>query len=174
MRRRAPEVLLRTDRLTLRRFTPADADALRALDSDPEVVRYSGDGLTGVPPDRAATEQRLKGFVTRYGRDGALAFWATEDRATGAFLGWFQFTPTDTAGEAELGFRLVKAAWGRGRLRVPPHRRVQFRDPPAPVAQRDGIVPGQPRPVRPQRTFRKSAHGSPFFRARCLSRDGTA
>ena len=28
MRRVAPDVLLRTERLTLRRFTPADADAL--------------------------------------------------------------------------------------------------------------------------------------------------
>ena len=115
MSRRAPDVLLRTDRLTLRRFTPADAEDLHALDADPEVVRYTNAGLTGDgPPSRADAVRRLKSFIARYAKDGALAFWAAEDRATGAFLGWFQFTPTDNPGEAELGFRLVKAAWGRG------------------------------------------------------------
>ena len=111
----APAVLLETERLTLRRFTPADADALRALDADPEVVRYTNAGLTGGgPPRRADAISQLERFIARYATNGALAFWAADDRATGAFLGWFQFTPTDNPGEAELGFRLVRAAWGRG------------------------------------------------------------
>ena len=111
----APAVLLETERLTLRRFTPADADELRALDADPEVVRYTNAGLTGGgPPSRADAVRQIAGFIARYAEDGALAFWAAEDRATGAFLGWFQFTPADTPGEAELGFRLVRAAWGQG------------------------------------------------------------
>ncbi len=114
MRRSAPDVLLATERLTLRRFTAADAGDLQALDSDPEVIRYSSDGLSGVPRDRAATSERLEEFIARYDRDGASAFWAAEDRASRAFLGWFQFTPTDNQGEAELGFRLVRAAWGHG------------------------------------------------------------
>ena len=115
MSRGAPEVLLETDRLTLRRFTPADADELWALDSDPEVVRYTNAGLSGGgPPSRADAVRRLQGFIARYATDGAPAVGAAEDRATGAFLGWFQFPPTESPGEAELGFRLVKAAWGRG------------------------------------------------------------
>ncbi len=110
-----PPVLLETERMTLRRFTPADADDMRALDADPEVVRYTNAGLTGGgPPSRADAMSQLERFIARYATDGALAFWAAEDRATGAFLGWFQFTPTDTAGEAELGFRLRQASWGRG------------------------------------------------------------
>ncbi len=111
----APAVLIETEHLTLRRFTPADADDLRALDADPEVVRYTNAGLTGGgPPGRADAMSQLERFIARYATNGALAFWAAEDRATGAFLGWFQFTPTDTPDEAELGFRLVGAAWGRG------------------------------------------------------------
>ncbi len=111
----APPVLLETERLTLRRFTPADANALRALDGDREVVRYTNAGLTGEgPPSRADASRRLAGFIARYATDGALAFWAAEDRATGVFLGWFQFTPTKTAGEVELGYRLLKASWGQG------------------------------------------------------------
>ena len=115
MRRVAPDVLLRTERLTLRRFTPADADALRALDADPEVVRYTNAGLTGGgPPSHADSVSLLERFIARYADGTALAFWAAEDRATRGFLGWFQFTPTDAPGEAELGFRLIKATWGQG------------------------------------------------------------
>ena len=115
MRRRAPDVLLRTERLVLRRLTPADADDLYALDADPEVVRYTNAGLSAEgPPSRADAVRMLESSIARYAEDGALAFWAPEDRATGAFLGWFQFTPTDRPGEAEIGFRLVKAAWRRG------------------------------------------------------------
>ena len=115
MRRRATDVLLRTERLTLHRFTPGDADDLRALDADPEIVRYTNAGLTGGgPPSRVDAVRQIEGFIARYATDGALAFWAAEDRATGAFLGWFQFTPADTPGEAELGFRLVRASWGQG------------------------------------------------------------
>ncbi len=115
MRRSAPDVLLRTERLTLRRFTAADADDLRALDADPEVMRYTNAGLTGGgPPSRADAVRQIAGFIARYAEGTALAFWAAEDRATGGFLGWFQFSPTDTPGEAELGFRLVRATWGQG------------------------------------------------------------
>ena len=110
----APAVLLETERLTLRRFTAADAAALRALDADPDVVRHTNAGVTGGgPPGRADAMRTLEGFVARYA-DGPLAFWAAEDRATGGFLGWFQFTPTDSPGEAELGYRLVKASWDQG------------------------------------------------------------
>jgi RimJ/RimL family protein N-acetyltransferase len=36
------EPVLVTERLTLRRFTPADVDGLLALDGDPAVMRYIG------------------------------------------------------------------------------------------------------------------------------------
>ncbi len=38
------------------------------------------------------------------------------EKATGTFLGWFSFRLREEAGpdEAELGYRLRKAAWGKG------------------------------------------------------------
>ncbi len=79
----APAVLRETERLTLRRFTPADADDLRALDADPEVVRYTNAGLTGGGrPSRADAVSQLERFIARYADCTALAFWAAEDRAT--------------------------------------------------------------------------------------------
>ena len=49
-------VLLETDRLTLRQFTPGDVELLVELDSDPEVMRYlSG----GAPTSRDAIASRI-------------------------------------------------------------------------------------------------------------------
>jgi RimJ/RimL family protein N-acetyltransferase len=98
-------VFLRTARLTLRRFTAADVDLLVELDSDPEVMRY----LTGgKPTQRDVIEQQLAGLLAEYERSG-LGWFAAE---TTEFVGWMGLRPV--AGEVELGYRLRRAAWGRG------------------------------------------------------------
>ncbi|MFG1950569.1 GNAT family N-acetyltransferase [Micromonospora sp. NPDC048830] len=107
-------VLLETDRLRLRRFDPADADALVELDSDPEVMRF----LTGGRPTPAEVVRAevLPRLLRGYDRHPGLGRWAAVDRAGGEFLGWFALdAPTDGDGtQAELGYRLRRAAWGRG------------------------------------------------------------
>lgn len=111
------DVLLRTGRLTLRRFTPADAGTLFALDADPEVVRHTGRRYRGGGTSAELTSIErdiLPGFIARYARDGVFAYWAADDRETGETLGWFQFTPAGGPGEVELGYRLKRSAWGRG------------------------------------------------------------
>ena len=44
------------------------------------------------------------------------SFWAAIERESGRFLGWFHLRPleADPPDEPELGYRLVRAAWGRG------------------------------------------------------------
>ncbi|WP_354642520.1 GNAT family N-acetyltransferase [Kitasatospora camelliae] len=106
-------VYLETERLTLRRFTPADADLLVELDADPGVMRYLSGGRA---TPRAVVEQEIIPLYLRHYRDTPdLAWWAALDRDGGEFLGWFEFRPTGReAGEVELGYRLRRAAWGRG------------------------------------------------------------
>ncbi|MGW7443182.1 GNAT family N-acetyltransferase [Kitasatospora sp. NPDC054795] len=107
-------VFLTTERLVLRRFTAADADRLVELDGDPAVMRF----LTGGRPSpREWVEgELLPQYLEHYRRYGDLGWWAAEERAGGAFLGWFEFRPTREGerGEVELGYRLRRAAWGRG------------------------------------------------------------
>jgi RimJ/RimL family protein N-acetyltransferase len=106
------DIVLATDRLILRRLSPADEDHLVDLDGDPEVMRY----LTGGRPTpretiRAATLPRL---IDEYDRFPGLGRWAAEDR-DGTFLGWFALAPqVAQPDQAELGYRLRRAAWGRG------------------------------------------------------------
>ncbi|MFB9908770.1 GNAT family N-acetyltransferase [Allokutzneria oryzae] len=106
-------VFLETDRLVLRQFTEADEDNLVALDGDAEVMRY----LTGgAPTPRAEVrEQVLPRFLWYYENFPGYGFWAAENRES-TFLGWFHFRPNDGApeGEVELGYRLHRAAWGKG------------------------------------------------------------
>lgn len=107
-------IFLETERLILRRFMPGDADNLVALDSDPEVMRY----LTGGTPTPRAEIERdvLPAFLHYYERSDSYGFWAVIEKATGDFLGWFHFRPLNGSpdDEPELGYRLHKAAWGKG------------------------------------------------------------
>ena len=108
------QVFLETERLVLRRFTEADVDNLFALDSDPAVMHFITGG-TPTPRDVIQNET-LPRFLHHYERFAGYGFWATIEKSTGEFLGWFHFLPPHGASPdvAELGYRLRRAAWGKG------------------------------------------------------------
>ncbi|MFF9151649.1 GNAT family N-acetyltransferase [Streptomyces sp. NPDC014846] len=106
---------LETERLTLRRFTSDDADLLIELDSDAAVMRY----LTGGHPTAPdiVREQHLPNIIAGYERwRGDLGLFAAYEKDGGAFIGWFCLRPESQGplDEAELGYRLRQAAWGKG------------------------------------------------------------
>ncbi|MGW6913571.1 GNAT family N-acetyltransferase [Kitasatospora sp. NPDC054939] len=108
-------VFLTTERLVLRRFTTADTERLVELDADPEVMRHLSGGRA--TPREVVEREILPLYAEYYERYGeTLGWWAAEERSGGEFLGWFEFRPPDHAepGEVELGYRLRRAAWGRG------------------------------------------------------------
>jgi RimJ/RimL family protein N-acetyltransferase len=109
-----PEVVLRTPRLALRRFGPADVELLTALDGDPEVMRF----LTGgQPTPRAVIEDEvLPRYLAEYARYDRLGHWAVEAAGGVGFIGWLGLSPAggDDLRQLELGWRLRRAAWGRG------------------------------------------------------------
>jgi RimJ/RimL family protein N-acetyltransferase len=105
-----PPYWLRTERLALRRFTPADIDWLAELYSDSDVTRYLG----GVK-DRARTEDLLKTRILRYyDAHPGLGVWMTVDRATGSGLGFHLLNHIRGESIIQIGFTLAKAAWGKG------------------------------------------------------------
>jgi RimJ/RimL family protein N-acetyltransferase len=105
-------IALRTERLALREFTLDDADLLVELDSDPEVMRYLTDQLTD--PEHVR-QQVLPRLIDEYRRHPGFGLWAAHTHG-GEFIGWFHLRQRDNrpAGEVELGYRLRRAAWGRG------------------------------------------------------------
>lgn len=109
----AQGVLLETERLRLRRFSPDDAAHLYALDNDPAVMRWINGGAA--TPRRVIDEEILPRFLRYDDAHPGFGFWAAEEKATGEFLGWFVFRPTgDAPGEVAIGYRLHRAAWGKG------------------------------------------------------------
>jgi RimJ/RimL family protein N-acetyltransferase len=105
-------IFLETDRLWLRYAVAADADDLFRLNSDPKVMRY----LTARPATRASIlAEVLPRFMA--GPDGAEPrTWIAAEKASNAFVGGFALeTPQDCpADEAEIGYRLLPSAWGKG------------------------------------------------------------
>jgi RimJ/RimL family protein N-acetyltransferase len=111
---RTMQVFLQTRRLVLRRFTAGDAGNLVSLDAGPGVMHFI---TGGIPTSRAEIESEiLPAFLAYYERYEGYGFWAAVEKATGEFLGWFHFRPGAEAGpgEVELGYRLRRAAWGKG------------------------------------------------------------
>jgi RimJ/RimL family protein N-acetyltransferase len=108
------QIFLETERLVLRQFTEDDVDNLVELDGDPQVMQFINGGR---PTPREEIENDvLPAFLGYYERFAGYGFWAAEEKATGRFVGWFHFRPAKDApaGEVELGYRLRRAAWGKG------------------------------------------------------------
>jgi RimJ/RimL family protein N-acetyltransferase len=101
--------VLETERLLLRPIREDDADALFALWSDPEVMRFIGDGK---PRTREDTEVRLRRALLHW-REHGFGLWALLDKACGFVggcgVGYFHEMP-----DPELGYALARFHWGRG------------------------------------------------------------
>ena len=108
-------VVLETERMLLRRFTPADAGLLAALYGDPRVMRF----ITLQPPSPAEVESKILPEYLREYRELAdgLGSFAAIEKETGQMAGRFSLKPASSyglTGGTELGYRLYPALWGRG------------------------------------------------------------
>ena len=105
-------VELRTDRLLLRQWRDDDLDALAAIDADPLVMRWIGDGSVR---DRAQTRDTLVRFQAAWASQGYGLFATEED---GELVGWVGLAvPTflpEILPAVEIGWRLRRSDWGRG------------------------------------------------------------
>lgn len=98
-----------TARLTLRAFRPSDAEAFYRLNSDPDVVRYTGDPPC---PSVAAAEAGIRAYPdwerVGFGR------WATVHRADQRVIGFAGLKYLAELDAVDLGYRFLPEYWGRG------------------------------------------------------------
>ena len=106
-----PQPWLETLRLSMREFTPADHSDVFALDTDPRVMKYIGDGK---PSTRRQVEQLLRRIVRYPTLYPDLGLWHTSRRDTGEFIGWFSLKYAGKSPDIEIGYRLLHNAWGLG------------------------------------------------------------
>ena len=100
--------ILETDRLILREFTIADAEKLFELNSDPEVIKYTGD----VPFDSI---DAAKDFLAKYSdcRDNGYGRWAVILKSNHEFIGWCGLHLNEEK-LLDLGFRILRSHWNNG------------------------------------------------------------
>lgn len=101
---------IHTPRLSLRSVCPADRNDLIALEADALVMRYLNGGQ---PVPEAGLSDAS--FLTPRGHEPDVM--AAHHRPTGDFIGWFALFDdglVDGLRTAEVGYRLVRSAWGKG------------------------------------------------------------
>jgi RimJ/RimL family protein N-acetyltransferase len=101
---------IQTCRLYLRVFELADLDALAKVNSDPEVMRHTGDGNT---ISREETEKRLHAYLEHWRQHG-FGLRAAIHKSNHALVGFCGLQFVAGTQEIEVGFRLAKQYWGQG------------------------------------------------------------
>ena len=104
------KVMITTSRLQLRHWRHADRVAFAAMNADSE-----GMGDQGGPIDRATSDSKLDRYATAF-RERGLGRWVIEKGEE--FLGYAGVMPSwpghPLGTHYEIGWRLVRTAWGRG------------------------------------------------------------
>lgn len=105
--------MIETERLILRRWRDSDRPAFAAICADQEVMQWLGGVLT-----REQADERIDRVEATFERVGFGRF-LIERKSDATFLGWCGVMPchesvTPIAGQPEMGWRLIRAAWGEG------------------------------------------------------------
>jgi ribosomal-protein-alanine N-acetyltransferase len=107
---RATTTILETPRLTLREFCPEDVDALAAVLSDAETMRFYP-----APLDYAGVAEWIERNRRRYQADG-FGLWAMVLKSSGELIGDCGLTRqiVDGIAEVEIGYHVRRDLWGQG------------------------------------------------------------
>jgi RimJ/RimL family protein N-acetyltransferase len=103
-----------TARLVLRRWRGDDVAPMSAINADPQVMRWIGDGSVRDEEQTRAAIQTWEGQWDRHG----FGLFALELRETGELVGFTGLKAVDFLPEVmpavEIGWRLGRPFWGRG------------------------------------------------------------
>jgi RimJ/RimL family protein N-acetyltransferase len=111
-----PTPTLHTARLLLRAPSAADIGPLDEMDTDPEVMRYIGDGVVR-PRTKEQTADMIAAINDRW-RERGYGWLSVTARDSGEFLGLVilavpEFLP-QVLPAVEIGWRFQRRHWGRG------------------------------------------------------------
>jgi|SRR5436190_1565898 len=107
-------VIIETDRLLLRTFTPEDVSLLYELNLDPDITKYTYYPMKDIEHAKQVLEQVILPQYALYNHGR----WAVHTKPDLEFIGWcgLKSRPEThlTVGrgnEIDLGYRLIKNAW---------------------------------------------------------------
>ena len=103
--------ILETERLSLRVWTHADAEALFAICRDAVVMQHIG---TGAPHQNLDETRRFLAWAVAYQKEHGFCRWAVVEKSNGNVIGSCGFVRIESIGEIELGYLFDRKAWGQG------------------------------------------------------------
>jgi ribosomal-protein-alanine N-acetyltransferase len=101
--------MLETSRLFLRKFDEADVDAVFAMRSNRDVMRFIREPQT----DRVEAENWVNLVSSRWDTE-KIGFCAVVEKSSGKFAGWCGLWRLKETGEIEVGYALIKELRGKG------------------------------------------------------------
>ncbi|HEY4617995.1 MAG TPA: GNAT family N-acetyltransferase, partial [Flavobacterium sp.] len=106
---------IETERLILRKLTPSDAEAMFALDSNPNVHQYLGNKPVASLEESV---QQIENIQIQYIQNGIGRF-AVILKETNEFIGWagLKFITEPINGYLnfyDIGYRFIEDHWGKG------------------------------------------------------------
>jgi [ribosomal protein S5]-alanine N-acetyltransferase len=104
------DIRIETPRLRIRPIEITDAQDMFDLNSDLEVVRYTGDTAFDNLADAANIVRYVQAQYAQHG----MGRWAVELRETGALVGWSGLKYHPDVQEVDLGYRFFRKYWGQG------------------------------------------------------------
>jgi len=102
--------MIETERLVLRRWRPADASPLAAINADPEIAYWLGGPVFAADPGQA---ERYNASIDQHGF-GRYAVTRREDKALIGAVGPMPIGAGLPVSGFEIGWRIARSAWGRG------------------------------------------------------------
>jgi ribosomal-protein-alanine N-acetyltransferase len=100
--------MLETERLILRHFEDDDIEAIYAMRSDEDVMRFIRE-----PQNRNESANWVKLVSSRWERE-QIGFCAIIEKSSGEFSGWCGLWQLKETGEIEIGYAVAKEFWGKG------------------------------------------------------------
>jgi ribosomal-protein-alanine N-acetyltransferase len=105
-------IILETERLTVRTWSPDDAEDGFRIWGDPEVMRYVG---TGQPNASVEETRAWLGRMMAHQERHGFGFWAVLDKKTGQLIGSCGMGYQRDGGlPIEFGYTLARSSWGHG------------------------------------------------------------
>jgi RimJ/RimL family protein N-acetyltransferase len=103
-------IVIETQRLILRLFTPDDAQLIYDLNQDPEVTRYTLDSTPDLDHAQKILEKTILPQYALYNHGR----WAVHTKPHLEFIGWCGLKYRDELNEIDLGYRFKRSSWGNG------------------------------------------------------------
>ncbi len=103
------KIICETERLVLRESVIADAPDLYEMNSDPEVMKYTGD----IPFQSVAETENLIRYYKDYEKYG-YGRWTTILKESDEVIGYCGLKYLEDIKETDLGYRWKKKHWGKG------------------------------------------------------------